>query len=215
MRKNLIPSSMPCGKRYCRCCKLPYGEEMRELFLGIYKSLSYKNLIYISLAELVSKNMGVFQDNRFKIQKNINLTKNEKNILHKVYLHINGRLFPSDLENWYKEIRNELMKKNYLKNHPFFGYTFTGLFKNDIKIYKNNYFDSNIVKYINSCKIECLKPIINNIEEIKLPILEKKEGHAWSYFYYDKTEMYNEAVANRFGRFDYSEKRKGVRYNNK
>jgi hypothetical protein len=188
-------------------------KEMRELFLGFFKNLSYKNLIYISLAELISKDMGAFQNNRIKIQRKNYLTKNEINILNKVYLHTNGKLFPSELENWYKEINNKLIEKNYIKNHPFFGCIFTDLFKKDIKIYTKNYFDPNIVKYINSCKIEYLKPIISNIDKIKLPIIEKNNDHAWTYFYYDKTEMYNEACANRFGRFDYSEKRKGAKYN--
>jgi hypothetical protein len=184
---------------------------MRELFLGFYKNLSYKNLIYISLAELISMNAGSFQNNQLKIYKNNYFTKNEKNILNKVYLHTNGKLFPSELENWYKEIKNELMRKGYLKKYPFFGYIFTGLFKKDVKKHKN-YFNSNIVEFINSGRIECLKPIINNIEDIKVPICDKTDNHAWTYYYYDKTEMNNEVISHRAGVFNYLEKRKGVKY---
>ena len=182
---------------------------MRELYFGFYKNLSYKHLIYISLAELISKKMGGFQDNQLEIQKNNYFTKNEKNILHKIYLHTNGKLFSSELENWYMEIKNELVEKGYLKKRLFFGYIFTGLFKKNVKIHIKNYFDPNIVAFINSCKIECLKPIINNIEEIKLPIGEKTDNHAWSYYYDDKAEMYDEAVRHRFGSFDYLWKRRG------
>jgi hypothetical protein len=183
---------------------------MRELFFGYYKNLSYKNLIYISLAELISKNMGSFQDNRLKIEKKSCFPKSEINILHKVYLHTNGKLFPSELENWYKEIKSELTEKNYLKKYPFLGYTFTGLFKKNVKLHKKNYFDPNIVEFINSCNIECLKPIIKNIEEIKVPICDKADNQAWAYYYYDKTEMNKEALSHRQGQFDYLKKRNGT-----
>ncbi|GHV08453.1 hypothetical protein FACS189485_19950 [Spirochaetia bacterium] len=185
---------------------------MRELFLGFYKNLSYKELIYISFVELISKNMGSFHNNKIEIQKNSHFAKNEIKILHKMHLYTNGKLFPSELEDWYKEIQNELIKKGYLKKYPFFGYIFTGLFKNDIKIYIKSYFDYNIVEFINSRKIECLKPIINNIEKIKVPICDEIDNHAWTYYYYDKTEMNNEAIAHKNGIFNYLGKRKGFKY---
>jgi hypothetical protein len=188
---------------------------MRELYLGFYKILSYKDLIYISLAELISKNFGSLQNNQVKITRKHYFTKNEKKILLKIYGNINRKLFPSELENWYKEIKEELIEKNYLKKYPFFGYKFTRLFKKDVKFQINNSFNPNIVKFINSGKIECLKQIIYNIEEIRIPVFHKTHDQAWTYFYYDKAEMCSEALAHRLGSFDYSEKGKGIKYKTK
>jgi len=189
--------------------------EIRELYYGFYKNLSYKNLIYVSFAELIYKNFGGFQDNRIRIQRKHHFTKNEIKILHKIYLNTNGEIFPSELENWYKEIKNYLIEKNYIKKYPIFGYHFTKLFKRNIKIQINNHFDSHIVEFINSGKIECLKPIIYNIEEVKIPVCNQNLDRAWTYYYYDKTEMNNEAVAHRHGIFNYLEKSDKVKYNGK
>ena len=59
--------------------------------------------------------------------------------------------------------------------------------------------------------MEYLKPIINNIDEIAIP-LRKKQNHAWTYYYYDKTEMTDEVLSHRMGQFNYVEKRKGIKY---
>jgi hypothetical protein len=188
---------------------------MRELYFGFYKVLSYKDLIYISLAELISKNVGSLQKNQVKINEKHYFTKNEKKILNKIYGNTNRKLFPSELENWYKEIKDELIEKNYLKKYLFFGYKFTRLFKKDVKFQINNSFDPNIVKFINSGKIECLKQIIFNIEEIKIPVLHRTCDQAWTHFYYDKSEMYSEALSHRLGIFDYAEKGKEIKYKTK
>ena len=90
---------------------------MRELYIGFYKKLSYQNLIYISLAELISKEMGFFHGNKLKILRNNHYKKNEKKILNKVYLHNTGKLFQSELEQWFNEIKNVLIEQKYLHKH--------------------------------------------------------------------------------------------------
>ena len=185
---------------------------MRELYFGFYKNISYKDLLYVSLAELILRDIGCFKKGRLVIHNDHYFTKAEKHILHKVNLHSNGILFFSELENWYREIQNHFIENDYIRKYPLFGYCFTDSYKKDIKYHINHYFDYNIVKFINSCKIEYLKPVINNIEEVLIPIGNKLNNHAWTYYYYDKTEMTNEVLSHRRGIFDYMEKRKGIKY---
>jgi hypothetical protein len=143
--------------------------KLRELYYGLFKKLPYRHLIYISLAELIINEIGNFQGNIINIKKKDVLKKTEKKILEKIYLHDYGKLFPSDLENWFEEIKYELLKNNYLKKHFIFGYKYTSHFKKNVKLCIGNDFNSNIIKFINTRDIRCLKPIIINIENIKIP----------------------------------------------
>ena len=137
---------------------------MRELYFGFYKNISYRDLIYVSLAELILRDMGYFEKGQLVIHKDNHLTKAEKHILHKVNLHIGSILFSSELKNWYKEIKKQFIEEKYIKKYPLIGYCFTRIFKKDIKYHIKHNFNPNIVKFIKSCKNEYLKPIIQNIE---------------------------------------------------
>jgi hypothetical protein len=117
--------------------------------------------------------MGNFTGNKLIIQRENHLQKYERRILNKVYIYTTGKLFQSELENWFEEIKIELIKKKYMKKYLIFGYRFTKLFKNDIKLFMKNGFDLDIIEFIHSQKLECLKPIINNIENINIPELDK------------------------------------------
>ena len=182
---------------------------MRELYFGFYKNISYRNLIYVSLAELILRDIGRFEEGRLLIHKNNYLTKAEEHILCKVNFHSNGILFSSELEDWYKEIMKQFIEKDYIKKYPLIGCCFTEIFRKSIKYQIEHDFDPNIVKFIKSCKTEHLKPIIENVEEVLLPVKNEQNNRAWTYFYYDKYEMTSEALSHRFGSFDYLEKRKG------
>jgi hypothetical protein len=184
---------------------------MRVLFLGVYKNLSYRNLIYISLVELIAKDMAYFKNGKLVIKNKQYLTKTEGHILHKVKLNTQGKVFVYELENWYSEIKNELIELNYIKKYPILGYFFTRLFKKNIKISIKQELNPNIIEFINSGKIVFLKSIINDIEEVKIPICDKK-SQAWTHYYYDTYEMNMEARGHRHGIFNYVQKRKGVTY---
>ena len=157
---------------------------MRELYLGFYKELSYKHLIYISLAELIFKQFANFQNNKLIIQKNNYIRKYEKKILSKIYLNDTGKIFKSDLENWYVDIKNELIKNNYLELKQSKKYIFTKYFKNKIKQCIKSDFNANIIDFINSGKLASLKPLINNIDQINIPtIFENIKNYSLKDFY--------------------------------
>jgi hypothetical protein len=185
---------------------------MRELYLGFYKKLHYTNLIYISLAELISKGLGHFNDNKLYIKKNNIILKKEIKILNKIKLHDTGKLFHSELEDWYFEIQNELIKNNYIIKYPFFGYKFTKCFKKMIKKCEYDTFNSNIIKYINSQNVSCLIPIISNIERINIPLVDVNFKKAWNFYVTDMIERNNRSMNIRGNSSDRIKKINNIKY---
>jgi hypothetical protein len=171
---------------------------MRELYLGLYKKLPYKYLIYISLAEYILKEKEYFHGNRLNFRKNKFIEKNERKILEKIYLHDKGKLFPSELENWMGKIKNEFIKNNYVKKYFLLGYKYTNYFKHNLKMCIKNDFNCNIIQFIESCEIKCLKPIINNIEDVNIPEADKNFKSAYM-FMMDNFKWNNENMALRGG----------------
>jgi hypothetical protein len=165
---------------------------MRELYYGFYKELSYKDLIYISIAEVILMGIGIFNDNKLHVKNTGFLKKSELKILDKVYLNNNGQLFQSELENWFGDIRDDLIKESYLQKCFFNNYKYTKIFKTKIKQCINNKFNSTIIKFILSKNIELLKPIINNIENIKIPniIINTKKNTLIDYYNNEFIEIY-------------------------
>jgi hypothetical protein len=169
---------------------------MRELYFGLYRKLPYKYLIYIILAEYIYKGEGWFQGNKLNIKKNILIKKSERKILEKINLSNKCKLFPSDLENWLGEIKNEFINNNYLREYFILGYKYTNYFRHNLKMCIKNEFNYDIIEFIKSQEIKYLKPIISNIEDINIPEIGKDFKNA-NMFIMDKFEWNNKNMAIR------------------
>ena len=179
--------------------KIRIDTKMREIYYGFYKELSYQHLLLISLSELLIKNIAYFQNDILHFKRNSLINKIEKKIIGKICITNRKSIYLSDLRKWYIEIRQELIEKNYLELNIFKKYKFTKYFKERIKHSITYDFNRDILQFIKCGKINMLKPIFHDINNLKIPkiITDYKNISLIDYYNNEFINIYK--TSSRFG----------------
>ena len=146
--------------------------------------------------------MTEFINNKFKILNAKLISKYEKEILNKIYINKASDFHISDYHKWINELINDCYRNKFLK-FGLFKIKNTKKFSNEIKLQCDQYFNKNIINFIDSDDVSFLIPIFKNIKKIKLSNYVAKVPVKRSIYPFNKDnqDVLDEAVGNRYGSY--------------